>query len=484
MTDNHCQNFTTRVPKLAFRNRLSGKRDDESWSKSSALSASESASQLEQSHDSEPSPELCGVMDRERNPSFPSTIPHDDSSIAQSGPYPRTSSTAYTITPNPSAKDMKRKKRNSLLGRLSLKEPSTSAFEKFAKQQQKQAASKGGRMTAVGLPGISSQKMPPDVPKVNSKWDGLPSPVTEKTEHRNAHRDSVFSVTTRNSGSSSPHMSSQASFSSGDGCRTASSSNLARSKERAQSFHHSPLASHETAPNVHRMSLPPALFPLPPFHVPETELPSVPNTRLPSAHTEHPNRVSYNTQYVKDGTAPLDAGFYNYELSKHNEVDSQSFPTWSGRSDDAAVRTCGPDILPPPMGSRSKGPQHTTDQCLQESGSSIESRDSQLKSILKQKTRDPQPLSYASNASGRTVESATPSAAAARTPVNVRPTISAGVVRPPSGSHQAVDRSRPRTALSDVLPWESDDASWKASSPLLTTGEKPKKRGLLDRIKK
>lgn len=112
--------------------------------------------------------------------------------------------------------DVKKRKHNSLLGFLSLKEPSGSALDEFARQQQKQAAAKSGKTAAVGIFGVSAQKLPAAVPKVNSKWDGLPSPVRDqRKESRNPNRDSSFTIMSQSSNSSSSHMSYQASISSG-----------------------------------------------------------------------------------------------------------------------------------------------------------------------------------------------------------------------------------------------------------------------------
>ena len=134
---------------------------------------------------------------------------------------PRRSSASAVVgccDPQSKTNDIKRKKHASLLGFFSLKEPSTSALEDFARQQQKHAAAKGGRITAVGLPGTSSQKLPSTVPKVNSKWDGLPSPIKDKgKEHRNTNRDSTLTIASRTSQSSysSKSSSSGASMNSG-----------------------------------------------------------------------------------------------------------------------------------------------------------------------------------------------------------------------------------------------------------------------------
>ena len=46
----------------------------------------------------------------------------------------------------------------------------------------------GGRVTAVGIPGVSSAKLPATVPKVNSKWDGVPQVLKEKEKQQDTAR--------------------------------------------------------------------------------------------------------------------------------------------------------------------------------------------------------------------------------------------------------------------------------------------------------
>ena len=41
-----------------------------------------------------------------------------------------------------------------------------------------------GRVNAVGLPGVSSAKLPPTVPKTNSKWDGVPQTIKEREKYQ------------------------------------------------------------------------------------------------------------------------------------------------------------------------------------------------------------------------------------------------------------------------------------------------------------
>jgi hypothetical protein len=68
-----------------------------------------------------------------------------------------------------------------VLGFLSLKEPSQVALEQFAEQQRKQNANSG---TSTPQSRTSSnyvgQKLPNSVPRVNSKWDGVPDSVKNR----------------------------------------------------------------------------------------------------------------------------------------------------------------------------------------------------------------------------------------------------------------------------------------------------------------
>src|SRR5437667_12252710 len=79
----------------------------------------------------------------------------------------------------------KSKKASHLLASLFIKEPSTQALADYRKSQLKSAGlSLTERKSAtVTLPGVSTAKLPADVPKVNSKWDGIPSSV-KKTKSK------------------------------------------------------------------------------------------------------------------------------------------------------------------------------------------------------------------------------------------------------------------------------------------------------------
>ena len=81
-----------------------------------------------------------------------------------------------------------KKRGGSFLRMFTVKEPSSQAFEDYQKQMLKKGASKNGRVAPVGMPGVSSAKLPPTVPKVNSKWDGVPLAVKEREKEKDMAR--------------------------------------------------------------------------------------------------------------------------------------------------------------------------------------------------------------------------------------------------------------------------------------------------------
>ena len=91
---------------------------------------------------------------------------------------PRSPSLLPPKTPPP------KKRGGSFLRMFTVKEPSTQAFEDYQKQMLKKGASKNGRVAPVGMPGVSSAKLPPTVPKVNTKWDGVPQALKEREKEK------------------------------------------------------------------------------------------------------------------------------------------------------------------------------------------------------------------------------------------------------------------------------------------------------------
>ena len=159
-----------RIPKLAVRNKSSG----------TALQSDTSPSSEESSN--------------EQRPAYPSEeIPARDVTPIASTPILKTQPTTHqrqssssSAANDKSSQARKPAKRKSagVLGFLTLKEPSTSALEAFAEHEKKRAAQKGGKSVAMVMPGVSSQKLPEHVPKVNSKWDGLPEGARRKSTDR------------------------------------------------------------------------------------------------------------------------------------------------------------------------------------------------------------------------------------------------------------------------------------------------------------
>ena len=107
-----------------------------------------------------------------------------------------------------------------------MKEPSQLALEQFAEAQRKQAAEKGAKATPVSLANVSPQKLPSTVPKVNSKWDGVPDKLkaVETAEKKrtststistsrmsSAGNNSIFSVATNENQGPPPSRASTAS---------------------------------------------------------------------------------------------------------------------------------------------------------------------------------------------------------------------------------------------------------------------------------
>ncbi|KAL8772257.1 MAG: hypothetical protein Q9209_002469 [Squamulea sp. 1 TL-2023] len=100
----------------------------------------------------------------------------------------RSSSTFFSPQP---AKEPK-KKSSSILKFFTVKEPSTQAFEAYQEEMKKRGTTQTGRANAVGLPGVSSAKLPPTVPKVNSKWDGVPQATKQKAKEKDIPPRSSF----------------------------------------------------------------------------------------------------------------------------------------------------------------------------------------------------------------------------------------------------------------------------------------------------
>lgn len=152
------------------------------------------------SHDSRRSPQRPSLSSAVSPRTTSSDNDNHWSVTDNDGHRPPRKSTSNTNRPRSDKTDAtskKWKKLGSVLGTLAMKEPSTSALDEFAQKQKKQTGTRGGRVVPVGMPGISSQKLPEHVPKVNSKWDGLPASVKERSKTKDtldSRRDSKLST--------------------------------------------------------------------------------------------------------------------------------------------------------------------------------------------------------------------------------------------------------------------------------------------------
>ncbi|MCJ1246256.1 hypothetical protein MMC30_003462 [Trapelia coarctata] len=117
-----------------------------------------------------------------QSPSRP-RIRKNMTSILDTAAIPHRSVTSSTQTSAPS---IQKKNSSSIFGFLKTKEPSTQAWLEYQESICKQQASQNGKVSAVGMPMVSSAKLPPTVPKVNSKWDGVPETVAQREKERKA----------------------------------------------------------------------------------------------------------------------------------------------------------------------------------------------------------------------------------------------------------------------------------------------------------
>jgi hypothetical protein len=173
----------TRIPKLKYRNPLPANRPSSSSSRDPTRKTSS------------PAADTASTLSR---PSFETaslTSPSLASTHSSNGSW--SDSTSAT---------KKKKKTSSVLGFLSLKEPSQVALEQFAQQQRKQGSAKGKLSSANSTKAgsINSKKLPPSVPKVNSKWDGSPSPARNRNSTSTRSSSDSYTLSTQDSRTSTP----------------------------------------------------------------------------------------------------------------------------------------------------------------------------------------------------------------------------------------------------------------------------------------
>lgn len=92
--------------------------------------------------------------------------------VAQKKPLPDMKST------QDATEKRTKKKSSSFFNFLAVKEPTSGALDQYAQLQKKQAEEKGTKFMA----GVPSQKLPAEVPRVNTKWNGLPQSAKADTK--------------------------------------------------------------------------------------------------------------------------------------------------------------------------------------------------------------------------------------------------------------------------------------------------------------
>ncbi|KAF2682849.1 hypothetical protein K458DRAFT_390764 [Lentithecium fluviatile CBS 122367] len=176
-----------RIPKLTYRTRLP--TDDSSPTSRHPVRDPSIIDSLE----IQPCVSNSTTSTTDNRPSSDSRSTTSSSSVSTSLASSNGSTTRSSKTP--------KKKKNGVLSFLTIKEPSQLALEQYAESQRKQTAAKGGHAAPVGLQSISLQKLPANVPKVNSKWDGIPESL----------KSSKSSIASPKRESSSSHGSSHSS---------------------------------------------------------------------------------------------------------------------------------------------------------------------------------------------------------------------------------------------------------------------------------
>ncbi|OAL07156.1 hypothetical protein IQ06DRAFT_288920 [Phaeosphaeriaceae sp. SRC1lsM3a] len=190
------QSPPARIPKLKYRNPLPADVQLPS------LEARRNQERLLRDNEDPPATPSSTTTPSEYRPSF------DTASLTSSSLASTASSQAAS---DDSKGSTKKKKKGSVFGFLTLKEPSQAAFEQYAEAQRKQAATKETSLPASRPPSnYAAKKLPEDLPKVNSKWDGVPESLKNRHSKTATSAKSSDSARKRLSTASQESKSSRA----------------------------------------------------------------------------------------------------------------------------------------------------------------------------------------------------------------------------------------------------------------------------------
>lgn len=202
-------------------------------------------------------PSPSDVESGPRSPGLPAGLPLKNlSSSSRTGLKSPSAHHSAMAKPAPPAKS---KKRPSFLGTLFTKEPSTDAFLLMQDQTRRQTAQSPGQRNFPSIAGVSSVKIPEHVPKVNSKWDGMPRRSKEDGDRSysrsNSQRPSSRPSSTcsrsadADCSSTRPRPHSENTTSSGEANRRSSTTNSLRNQGQLEMSQGDLAAEH---PRIHR----------------------------------------------------------------------------------------------------------------------------------------------------------------------------------------------------------------------------------------
>lgn len=223
----HPEIVVPRMPRLQYRSKLGSHPDSVvNVDVISPVSSTFSSSLASTAPSTPPSSERCPSPDQ----SLPSYRKNRQRLMA--------STSSYNLShnnDNAAEKKPPKKRASSFFNFFTVKEPSQQALEEYQRHLRTAGGAnnnKDGRLDTVGLPGISSAKLPPTVPKVNSKWDGVPHQLIKDKESQKQKRNAHLHFHDYN-------RSLRSSGSERSGSTNTSSSALSRSS----SHHHDPPSS-------------------------------------------------------------------------------------------------------------------------------------------------------------------------------------------------------------------------------------------------
>ena len=300
----------------------------------------------------------------------------------------RPASSTVSSTSSHSMEKPSRKKSGFFSGLFSVKEPSAQALMDYQKQMLKPEKSEHrGRPTAIGM-GVSSARLPPTVPKVNSKWDGVPQTVKEKEKKRQlAARQSMSfltpSIKTEHSGSGKSNSSLGTSdsrrpssrgtlggasmYSTGSGNRLASlygwevtDYSSRRSSQDWTAEHRRPSTSRSgssrVGPIIQNGSVLPSDVPEPP-KIPDAYLGESPTRPVgsptPPDHSHSPSLTPYNSSPATP-CSPSPLKPLASPNSEDGTVDNLKTTTIEAPAsvDDVIIKSGGVGILAPPVAAK------------------------------------------------------------------------------------------------------------------------------------